>query len=465
MVRYSKQRAQWNQAMHDSTFNLEASPYLLEAVAEDQVKRRLSKIEERMSLLRKQGALTESTLKNYYGEKRFEQVAESNAIEGSTLGVGETQLAVLKGITVTGHDPAYVRDAIALDKALTRITELAKEKNSVTDIEQLQQVHALILGDRPGAGVFRSQRVIISGATHVPPKTWDAVMLCMEQWQDWSGANRDLPAPIRSAVLHAWLTHVHPYLDGNGRVSRAIGNLELIRAGYPPIIIKKKERDRYIHALSESDSGGDIRSFMELVLDKLDQSITGLEISARSMQGFDPVALRLREMQESALKVWITSVDLLASMIEHYIASVVGSIGGRVTLKRFDEPVDFEEFIELCNGRAIPKSWAFILTVSVPGTAPLEVLGYVGHRSYQMHHALGDVGGPALYLSRKNPAGFPKWITDNASAYFMAEGTTEAGKGDSWRVKLGDGSFREVSTNTLAGEIGKAILQKVTIPQ
>lgn len=441
-------------------FNLQRTPYLLDAEAEIKISERLQKIEERMSLLRKQGALSEETLKNYYGEKRFEQVAESNGIEGSTLSVGETQLAVLKGITVTGHDPAYVRDAISLDKALLRLSEMAKS-SSPTDILQLQELHALILCDRPGAGIFRRDRVQISGSPHVPPKTWELIMAAMEHWQSWSKDNAELPAPVRSAIMHAWLTHVHPYLDGNGRTSRAIGNLELIRAGYPPIIIKKKERDRYIQSLSDSDLGGDIRSFMELVLDKIDQSLTGLELSAKKMQGFDPIALQLREIQQSSLRVWTTSVELLSSMVEHQLRAQLQGVGGKVFLKKFEEPVDFEEYLELCAGRSIPRSWAFILSVTVPGHSPYELLGYIGHRSAQIFHSFGDAGGPSLYLSRKNPSGFPKWITDEESTHFFSEATIEAGKGDSWRIKNSVGGLENLSTQRLADAVSRSIVDKM----
>ena len=250
-------------------FNLEESPYSLCEDAAKQVHQQLAKIEERVALLRHTGTLTEQTLRDYYGEKRFEQVAESNAIEGSTLSVGETELAVLKGVTITGHDPAFVRDAIALDKALSKIAEMARQAEPQTGITHLKEIHSLLLGDRPSAGVFRRERVIIRGSRHTPPKTWEQVMDQMEQWEAWSLANPLLPGPIRSVILHAWLTHIHPFIDGNGRTARAIGNLELIRAGYPPIIIKRVERDRYIDALGESDDGGDIRSFLELVLDRV----------------------------------------------------------------------------------------------------------------------------------------------------------------------------------------------------
>ena len=273
---------------------LDGTPYVLSFSAEREIEKRIGGIEARVVLLRSIGKLSPDTLRRYYGEKRFEQIAESNAIEGSTLSVGETQAAVLKGITLTGHDPAYVRDARSLDAALSRVVELSKDTSRATDITQLAEVHALIMGDRPGGGIFRSEMVKISGSSHTPPKTWKLVMEGMEAWEGWSIKYKEAPAPFRAATLHAWLTHIHPFMDGNGRASRAIMNLELIRAGYPPIIVRKKERDRYIDSLSQSDSGGDILAFLELILERTDGALCGLETSASEKQEYSPVEAKLK---------------------------------------------------------------------------------------------------------------------------------------------------------------------------
>ena len=385
-------------------FNLDATPYILDQRASEQVKERLQAIEERVTLLRRNGTLSEQTIKDYYGEKRFEQVAESNAIEGSTLSAGETELAVLKGITITGHDPAFAKDAMALDRALTRITEIARDTVHPTDIQQLHEVHALLLGERPGAGIFRRERVTIRGSKHTPPKTWQHIMEMMTDWQKWSGENCLLPAPIRSAVMHAWLTHIHPYIDGNGRISRAIGNLELIRAGYPPIIIKKKERDRYIEALAESDEGGDIRSFLELIFDRIEGGLTGLELSAKRKQGFNPVIEKIRQMQERQLYIWETSVKLLASIIEHRVSQILSPVGGVCTARLYDSPLDLDDYLEVCGGHSVPRSWAFTIRVEIPGVSRLEKLAYIGHRSIRIYHHLNQQGGPSLYWSNKNTA-------------------------------------------------------------
>jgi Fic family protein len=427
------------------------------------VRSRLDAIEERVSLLRRSGTLTEQTVRDYYGDKRFEQVAESNAIEGSTLSVGETELAVVKGMTITGHDPAFVRDAVALDRALSRIAELARDPSTPTNIQQLHEVHALLLGERPGAGIFRRERVTISGSRHTPPRTWEQVMTQMTDWQNWSIDNQTLPAPIRAAVLHAWLTHIHPYIDGNGRTSRAIGNLELIRAGYPPIIIKKKERDRYIEALGESDEGGDIRSFMELIFDRLEGGLTGLEQSAKRRQGYNPIIEKIRLRQEKQLNIWETSVRLLASIIEHQVAQSLEPVGGSCSVKFFDNPLDLDDYVEVCAGHSVARSWAFTVRVDVPGLSRLEKLAYVGHRSARMYQALGQEGGPSIYWSRRNPEGFPKWVSDGASSPFAVEITSKGGNGDEWFARRSDDSIERVQTTNLAGRIAESLVGQVQV--
>ena len=129
--------------------NVIGSPYyLLNPEGEAAFNATIREFTERVGLLRSQGTLTDATLQTYYGEKRFEQIAESNAIEGSTLSVGETELAVLKGITISGHDPAFSRDARALAQALQELTVLARDKTP-TGIEQVKRLNELILGDRP----------------------------------------------------------------------------------------------------------------------------------------------------------------------------------------------------------------------------------------------------------------------------------------------------------------------------
>ena len=440
--------------------NLEKSPYILDGVAEQKISEQIQKLEERVDLLRSTGALTEDTLADYYGEKRFEQVAESNAIEGSTLSVGETELAILKGVTITGHDPGFIRDAKALDEALQQMTAMAREIQSPTNIEQLLKLHSLILGDRPGAGTFRREPVRITGSDHRPPKYWPEIMDQMEAWSGWSDGNPKASAIFRATLLHAWLAHIHPFLDGNGRTARAITNLELIRAGYPPIIIKKKERDRYIHALAESDSGGDIRALFELMLERVEGAFVGLESSAHQKQGYDPLHEKTHRRQTQRLNLWHASLHLLVQAIDHFLHDKVEDLDGDVYIKEFELPLDLEDYVSLCDRKTTQRSWAFITNITLPGRPKHSRLAYLGYRSPAMFHELGDEGGPSIFWSRKNESGYPKWVRAEEDAPFAVEMTMKQGSaGGEWYVRKADGSVSKWTATELAKRIAESLVE------
>ena len=443
--------------------SLEECPYILDEKMADRLLEDINKLEERVNLLRLQGILTQETLQRYYGQKRFEHVAESNAIEGNTLSAGETELAVLKGITITGHDPAYIRDAIALDRALQRLTELAKDHNP-TDLRQVREIHELIMGDRPSAGVFRNGRVRITGSKHTPPKTWEQVMDGMENWERWSSENRDLPAVIRATVPHAWFVHVHPFIDGNGRTARAITNLELVRAGYPSIIIKKKERARYINALGISDEGGDLSEFLELIIARANDAVRGLEQAAKQEQGYNPATERIRIAQERRLNIWNTSVSLLAQIIEHELNAMIEPIKGRCDIKTFDNSLELDDYIELCSRHPVSRTWSFIVTLDIPGMPGISRLAWFGFRSLQMYKQLESIenGGPSIFWSEKNPDGYPVWIRKENTAPAYIELTTVQGSGDEWYVMDQHHSIMKKGTTGIASDIAAAFIQQLT---
>ena len=266
---------------------LEGSPYALPLKKREETDAELRILITRVDNLRKAGTLTEETLRQYYGDRRFEEVAESNRLEGSTLDAEETKLAIQKGITPSGHDPVYVRDAQSLNRALEEVQTIAQAKESMS-ILLLGTLHGLILGDREGGGSVRDEAIIITGSQHHPQKRRTEILGQLEELCRWSDEQVDAPCFLRATVLHAWLTHIHPYIDGNGRLARAVTTLELVRGGYPPAIIKRKQRDDYLKALSLSDDAGDISSFLDFMLCKYADALTGLELVAKKHQGYDP---------------------------------------------------------------------------------------------------------------------------------------------------------------------------------
>lgn len=386
------------------------SPFYVEtgsgAVA---MKERLAALSDRVNLLRNNQVLSEATLHLYYGQKRFEQIAESNALEGSTLSVGETELAVLKGITITGHDPAYSRDAQSLAKALDRLAELARE-GKPSNISQAKELHELVMGGQQGAGMIRTVPVHIRGSNHRPPTTWHEVMVGMEQWQAWSEANTLASPMLRATVLHAWLTQIHPFVDGNGRTARAILNLELIRSGYPPIIIRKKDRDRYLDCLAAADDG-QLGPLLDLLSQRADDALRELERSASRTTGYDPLAVKKRQNFESRLAIWNAGIHLLVELLKSRLQSQLALSGYEIVMKEFDE-LTVEDFIELSEGRSIPQSWAFRVECRNSAGRSLKWLCWAGFLDAAFRSALRrsgiDTDRPALLWSVKTDS-YPPW--------------------------------------------------------
>jgi Fic family protein len=438
------------------TLDVTGSPYYLaDAEGSSAFKKTINDLTQRVELLRSQGKLSNSTLLDYYGEKRFEQIAESNALEGSTLSVGETELAVLKGITISGHDPAYSRDAQALARALDELAKMA-QKDEPTDIEQVKHLHELILGGRPGSGIFRAGEVRIRGSEHVPPKTIQQVLDQMEQWQAWSRANAEAPPVLRAAVLHAWLEHIHPFIDGNGRVGRAVTNLELVRFGYPPVIIRRKDRDQYLDALGRAD-GGDLGAFVDLIAGRLEDSLRDLERAAQRRQGYDVYREKRRQAQANRLELWKAGVHLLFAGIH---VNLVERLGERHVEMREYDPLGVDDFMDLCEGRPVRLSWAFSIRCKVPGVPVVERLVWAGVMGEALREQLAEEGGrPALMWSAPNPGGYPPWVRLEDDSPGGSQMTI---LGDRWLVAQG-GKITEYTPSQLAAKIGEDI-SDLTLP-
>ena len=436
-------------------FSLDGSPYTIDATGRH-VLEEAAKLQERADLLRERGRLTDATLRDHFGDKRYEQIAESNAIEGSTLSVGETELAVEKGMTITGHDPAYSADAINLSQALAYMVELAKDP-SPSDCRQVKELHSLILGGGPAAGLFRSSPVRISGSPHTPPATWHQVMSNMEEWERWSVDQAGAFPLLRAIVLHAWLTHIHPFTDGNGRTARAVMNLELIRAGLPSVIIRRKDRLRYYDALAESDLGGDLEPLSELILARAEDALRDLERAAKRHEGYDAAQERLRRAQARRVAIWNDAVSLLFSLVTDAIESAVGETG-RVSTRWYDAELSVGDYAALCEGDSAGNAWLFRVDVDVPGLDRDRYLAWTGYRSFEMKDWLATGDGPAVFWSIPDPAGIRKWLRDDSRSPGVSELTLELPDADRWIARLPTGGFARLKPSEVAQRVEEAVV-------
>ena len=78
----------------------------------------------------------------------------------------------------------------------------------------------------------------------------------------------------RAARVHVDFVGIHPFVDGNGRTSRLLMNLELMKAGFPSVVITVENRLRYYQSLDAAHVEGNYEPFINLVVEAVEQSFT-----------------------------------------------------------------------------------------------------------------------------------------------------------------------------------------------
>ena len=206
---------------------------------------------------------------------RVELTYHSNALEGNTLSLRETQL-VLEGYAPPGGKPLReIYEARNHDRALRMLERWAEERPSPLADQDLLDVHAQVLADidPENAGRFRSGRVLITGTRFIPPGShkFDDLIPKMLELANAEG----VPPALQAAELHYNVAAVHPFNDCNGRTARLLMNYHLLRHGYPHAIIEVGERAEYLAALGEANDGR-CGAFAAFVLTSVERSIQRL---------------------------------------------------------------------------------------------------------------------------------------------------------------------------------------------
>ena len=208
----------------------------------------LTVIERKKRELDNRRPLTEGELERLAEEFIVEYTYNSNAIEGNTLTLRETDL-VLRGLTIDRKPLKDHIEAVGHKEAFDFVRDLVKKQVPLSE-KIIKQIHYLVLADkREDRGVYRRVPVRIMGAKHEPVQPY-LIRPKMEQLLE---AYRNSAEHIitRLARFHIEFEGIHPFIDGNGRTGRLLVNLELMKAGYPPIDIKFADRISYYNAFDE----------------------------------------------------------------------------------------------------------------------------------------------------------------------------------------------------------------------
>ena len=210
--------------------------------------RRIDRYEALIRSRRPLGDDESRQLDDYY---RVGLTYTSNALEGNTLTLTETKVLLEDGLTVGGKPLRDALEAVGHARAYDFMLAQARSAPLVFTEATITEVHRLFYAGIDGghAGVYRTQRVLITGTDYVPPAP-DQVPDMMERLVADLNEQAAVLHPVAlAAYAHRRLVDIHPFIDGNGRTARLLMNLILINRGYQIVSIPPVLRRDYISAL------------------------------------------------------------------------------------------------------------------------------------------------------------------------------------------------------------------------
>src|SRR5438093_4378069 len=193
----------------------------------------------------------------------------SNAIEGNRLTQGETEIFLLEGLTAKGKPLKDHLDLRGHSNAINYLLDFIRHQEVLTEAS-IRELHKILLiepyrveaitptGQQTSKvvalGQYKTQPNHVRTPTgeihfYATPEETPAKMRDLMTWyRDETAKGAMHPVEI-AARFHHRFTEIHPFDDGNGRMSRLLMNLMLMQAGYPPVVIRIGERDQYLAAL------------------------------------------------------------------------------------------------------------------------------------------------------------------------------------------------------------------------
>lgn len=227
-------------------------------------------IEEKLEILKKRRPLTEGEIERLNEEFLTEYTYNSNAIEGNTLSLRETDL-VLRGLTIDKKTLKEHLEVIGHKEAFDYVRQLVSENTQISE-KVIKDIHYLILADKKeDRGIYRRVPVRIMGAAHEPVHPYLITPKMEEVLEQFKNSKEDIVTKL--ARFHIEFEGIHPFIDGNGRTGRLLINLELMKAGYPPICIKFTDRIKYYEAFDEYHVKYDISAMANLFARYLNQRL------------------------------------------------------------------------------------------------------------------------------------------------------------------------------------------------
>jgi Fic family protein len=182
--------------------------------------KRVEDKKKRLDILR---PLPRDTLKKLLEDIRLRHTYHSDAIEGNTLTLQETKLVLEEGVTIGGKPLKDHVEAKNDAEAFDLMIKLVHAKKPISQ-DVIQEIHGIVTkGILEESGKYRTENVRIIGSKTTPP-SYSKIVKLMEEYI-FNIRELKLHSIKKAAFIHHELVLIHPFLDGNGRISRLITNL------------------------------------------------------------------------------------------------------------------------------------------------------------------------------------------------------------------------------------------------
>ncbi|WP_461533659.1 Fic family protein [Sinomicrobium sp.] len=231
-------------------------------------------------------------------------VVKSSEIEGEILDPDQVRSSIARrlGMDVAGLIPSDRN----VDGVVEMMLDATQHYDKPLDDERLFGWHAsLFPTERSGmyriaVGGWRKNTKddpmqVVSGGmgrerVHFQAPDSDQIPKEIHLFLDWFNNNFDSDPIIKAGIAHLWFVTIHPFEDGNGRISRAITDLQLSRADSSPQRFYsmsnqiRQERKQYYNILEKTQSGDlDITAWLNWFLECLKRAIDASDVILASV--------------------------------------------------------------------------------------------------------------------------------------------------------------------------------------
>lgn len=255
----------------------------------------------------------------------------SNHLEGNSLTFGETKALLLFGITaqgkplkdhfeITGHDEAikWIMDVVEGDRPLTEnfIRELHVLLLKESYLKEAISPEGNKIKRRIEVGKYKTNPNHVLTQTgeifrFATPEETPALMHDLLEWYEQRKNQKNVNSIVIAAEFHYKFIRIHPFDDGNGRTARILMNFILMRFGFPPVIIRTEDKQKYFSVLRQADSGI-IEPFIEYIGQNLVRSLKIMMAGARGESIEEPddldkeIALLEKKLRTVGSRIEIT---------------------------------------------------------------------------------------------------------------------------------------------------------------